>query len=81
MKTLLKVYIWIMYLVALPVFLVFSTVIVMWNAIVTLKDAGEWCLNDTLKAYCEGLVIGHKINMARIEDIYSDDDGCKEEGL
>jgi len=81
MKTLLKVYVYIMYILALPVFLVFSAVVLVHNAIECIKDCGEWNVNEALKAYAEGIVTGHKINMARIEDIYSDDEGYQEEGV
>lgn len=80
MKTLLKVYIWIMYIVALPVFLVFSTIALVYYSIKDYKCTGEWAFIEALKVYCEGCMTGHKINMARIEDVFADE-GYKEEGV
>lgn len=77
MKTLLKVYIYVMYVAALPLFLVFSAVLLVWNAIENIKDYGEWDIKEAFKAYAEGIMEGHQINMARIEHL--DDDEFQEE--
>lgn len=81
MKTLLKIYVWVMYIIALPVFLVFSITMLLWNSIENYRDCGEWEFKEFTKEYCEGIVIGHNINMERIEDIFSDDEGYHEEGV
>lgn len=81
MKTLLTVYLYVMYIVALPLFLVFSAVLFVWNAIESIKETGGWSINDTLKAYVEGIVEGHHINLVRIEEACSDDEGYQEEGV
>ena len=81
MKSVLKAYIWIVYIISLPVFLVYSLILIIHAVYANVRDLGEADVTDTIKAYVSGCIVGHKINMARIEDIYSDDDGCKEEGL
>ena len=81
MKTLLKVYLYVMYIAALPLFLAFSAVLLVWNAIECLKDCGEWNAKESFKAYAEGIMEGHHINMAKIEEIYPEDEGYHEEGV
>ena len=80
MKTLLKVYLYVMYIAALPLFLAFSAVLLVWNAVECIKDCGEWNVAEALKAYKDGIMEGHAINLARIESA-CDDEGCQEEGL
>lgn len=81
MRTLLIVYLYVMYIVALPLFLVFSAVLLVWNAIECLKDCGEWSIKEALMAYAGGIVEGHHINMAKIEDACSEEDSYHEEGV
>ena len=66
MKTVLKVYIWTMYILAAPFALVCSLIVVPWCLI---KSKGVLSLAEGLKAYVEGFKEGHRINMANIDEI------------
>lgn len=80
MKTLLKAYIWTMYILSLPVFLIYSLVLLAHFVYEDVKETGKADVFGTLKVYIEGCVIGHKINMARIDDLYPENE-VEEEGV
>ena len=69
MKTVMKIYIWGLYIVAAPLFLIFSIILLgveLINGCLTIKEAAN--------AYWDGIKLGHQINMQKIELIYGDDD-------
>lgn len=78
MKTALKVYIWSVYIVGFPVFVVFSLFVIIGSLIENIKDFKKLDFKNTIGAYVDGLKEGHAINMAKIDEI---DDGCREEGI
>lgn len=78
MRTLMIVYLYGMYIAALPLFLVFSAVLLVWNAIESIKDCGEWSIKEAFKAYVEGIMEGHHINMANIDDCYPKNESYQE---
>ena len=74
MKTLLKLYLYISYILVAPIFLLFSIGIIIWGCFMNLKDFGEVDFKEVICAYFEGAIVGHYINMAAIES------ACDESG-
>lgn len=75
MKTVLKVYMWIMYILAAPFALVCSLIVVPWCLI---KSKGGLGFVDGVKAFVEGCKEGHRINMENIDEICGEDSSPKE---
>lgn len=74
MKTMLKLYVYVCYVLVAPIFLIFSIGLMIWSCIYNLKEYGELYFKEDLEAYLEGVKEGHYINMARIEAVYSDEE-------
>lgn len=69
MKTLLKVYIWMLYVVSLPVFVPFAIILLVSHVIRNKIDFGKFEVVEALKIFAEGCKEGHYINMCKIEHI------------
>ena len=73
MKTVMKTFIWCLYIVAAPLILVFSIILLGYELI-----SGCLTIKEAASAYWDGIKTGHKINMQNVDLIYGDDDNYLE---
>ena len=69
-KTCMKIVIWLMYICSIPVLLPFTIVVLIGGMIANKRDFGEFDMKWCIAAYTEGLVEGHRFNMARVDELY-----------
>ena len=71
-KVLYKIYIWAMYVLGLPLYVVYAFVMFIIMSIQSKRDYGEFDFVNTIKAMFEGLYEGHKWNMYKAECRFGD---------
>ena len=63
MKVLRGLYLWICYILAVPLLILIGLPLFVWLIIDNKRKCGEFAVKDMIGAAVEGIVIGHMINM------------------
>ena len=71
-KTLMKAFIWAMYIVCLPLLVLFTLVVWIGASISSKRSYGEFDFMFNIKALFDGYHMGHKYNMANVDAIFDD---------
>ena len=69
MKTLAKVFVYMVYVVTSPLILIFSMAILAWACVKCKREFGEFDVKGNIKEYVSGMKEGHQINMSNINSI------------
>lgn len=69
MKTLAKVFVYMVYVVTSPLILIFSIVVLAWACVKCKREFGEFDVKGNIKEYVSGMKEGHQINMSNINSI------------
>ena len=72
MKTIHKLAVYLLYVVSLPVTVVFTTVMLVWAIVGNLRVFGKADVWMSVKALFEGYAEGHKMNMKAIDELWLD---------
>lgn len=68
-KMLMKTYIYVMYVLALPIFAVFSIVLLTCHCIGNKQCYGEYDVKDSLEAYIAGCKLGYMTTMDAVDHL------------
>lgn len=66
-KMMFRTYVYLMYIVGLPIFMIFSIVMLTYHCISNKRSYGEFDVKDSIMAWYEGCKFGHQTNMYRVE--------------